>query len=60
MRPLTLSCLSLVAMLCLGLATPVATALDSRLANATISLGQWQTDVEPPLDRFPNNSPTAA
>jgi hypothetical protein len=58
MSPLTLSRICLVAMLCLGLATPVATALDSRLANATVSFGQWQTD--PPLDRFPNSSPADA
>lgn len=30
-------------------------ALEGRLANATVSFGQWQMD--PPLDRFPNSSP---
>jgi hypothetical protein len=41
-------------MLCLGLAAPVAMAMDEPPANATVSSGEWQTD--PPLDRFPNNS----
>jgi plastocyanin len=42
-----------VALLGLGLAAPVAMALEGD--NATVSFGQWQTD--PPLDRFPNASP---
>ena len=42
-------------MLFLGLTNPVAMAFDGRLANATVSFGQWQTD--PPFDRFPNSSP---
>ena len=29
--------------------------VNGRLANATVSFGQWRTD--PPLDRFPNASP---
>jgi len=32
--------------------------LTGPLASATVSFGQWNTD--PPLDRFPNNSPRAA
>jgi hypothetical protein len=55
MRRATLSMLCLAAMLCLGLAAPVAMAMDEPPANATVSFGEWQTD--PPLDRFPNNSP---
>jgi hypothetical protein len=55
MRRSTWSIMCTVAMLCLGLGAPVATALDGRLANATVSFGEWQTD--PPLDRFPNSSP---
>jgi hypothetical protein len=31
--------------------------ISGSLANATVSFGLWQTD--PPLDRFPNNSPAA-
>ncbi len=54
MRRATLSMLCLAAMLCLGLAAPVAMAMDEPPANATVSFGEWQTD--PPLDRFPNNS----
>src|SRR5262245_37177945 len=30
-------------------------SISGPLANATINFGSWQTD--PPLDRFPNNSP---
>lgn len=55
MRRSTLSIMGLVAMLCLGLAAPLAMAGDGPLANATISFGQWQTD--PSLDRFPISSP---
>src|SRR6266436_9407025 len=55
MRRSTLSIMCLVAMLCIGLAAPLAMAIDGPLANATVSFGQWQTD--PPLDRFPNLSP---
>jgi hypothetical protein len=46
-----------VALLSLGLTPPMALALEGRLAQASIGFGQWQTD--PPLDRFPNNSPIA-
>jgi len=48
-------------MLCLGLAAPVAMAIDG--GNATVSFGQWQTGPAPgpppvlELDRFPNLSP---
>ena len=55
MRRSTLSIMCLVSMLCIGLAAPLAMAIDGPLANATVSFGQWQTD--PPLDRFPNLSP---
>jgi hypothetical protein len=55
MRRSRLSLMCMVAMLFLGLVSPVVMALDSRLATATVSFGQWQTD--PPLDRFPNSSP---
>jgi hypothetical protein len=61
MRRSTLSIMCLVAMLCLGLAAPVAMAIDG--GNATVSFGQWQTgpaEGPPPvleLDRFPNLSP---
>ena len=63
MRHLTLSIMCLVAMLCLGLAAPLAMADDDRQASTTVSFGQWQTgpaDGPPPvleLDRFPNLSP---
>ena len=50
--------LGIVALLALGLTVPAATALKTRLAHATISFGQWAID--PPLDRFPNNSPREA
>src|SRR4030095_2459135 len=30
------------------------------LAQATVSFGQWRTDLSPALDRFPNNSPRTA
>jgi hypothetical protein len=46
-----------VAVLGLGFSAPVAMALKGRLANATISFGQWE--IEPLLARFPNNSPIA-
>jgi plastocyanin len=55
MRRSTLIITCFVAMLCLGLTVPVAMALDGRLATATVSFGAWHTD--PPLDRFPNESP---
>jgi hypothetical protein len=55
MRHATRSIVYVVALLCLGLTASVAMAIDGRLANATVSFGQWQTD--PPLDRFPNSSP---
>jgi hypothetical protein len=55
MKHATLSSLCMVAMLFLGLTAPVAMDIDGRLTNATVSFGQWETD--PPLDRFPNNSP---
>jgi hypothetical protein len=47
--------LCVVALLCLGLTAPVAMALKGRLAQASISFGQWELD----LDRFPNSSPAA-
>jgi len=53
MRRSTRSIMCLGALLCLGLAAPVTTAMDG--GNATVSFGQWQTD--PPLDRFDNLSP---
>lgn len=49
MRYSTLSIICVVAMLFIGLATPLAIAIDGPLANATVSFGQWQTD--PPFDR---------
>jgi hypothetical protein len=55
MRRSTLLITGLVAMVCLGLVVPVAGALESRLANATVSFGAWHPD--PPLDRFPNEAP---
>jgi hypothetical protein len=58
MRRPTLVLTCLVALLCLGLATPVAMALEGRLATATVSFGAWHT--EPPVDRFPNVSPIPA
>jgi hypothetical protein len=36
------------------------TQIDGPLTNATVSFGQWRTDLTPPLDRFPNNSPRTA
>src|SRR6267378_597896 len=63
MRHSTLSIMYLVAMLCLGLAAPLAMADDGHQASATVSFGQWQTGpaAGPPpvleLDRFPNLSP---
>jgi hypothetical protein len=47
----TSSISSLVILLFIALAVPSAVAIDGPLANATVSLGEWQTD--PPLDRFP-------
>ena len=58
MRQTALFTLGIVALLALGLTVPAATALKNRLAHATISFGQWAMD--PPLDRFPNNSPREA
>jgi hypothetical protein len=55
MRRSTLSIMGLVAMLCLGLAVPLAMANDGRRATATVSFGQWQTDLELPLDRLLGN-----
>jgi hypothetical protein len=34
--------------------------IDGPLANATVSFGQWRTDLAPALDRFPNLSPRTA
>ncbi|HEY7495439.1 MAG TPA: hypothetical protein VIH59_30570, partial [Candidatus Tectomicrobia bacterium] len=54
MRHSTLSIICVVAMLCIGLAAPMAD--DNRRANATVSFGAWQT--EPPFDRtLPTLSP---
>ena len=36
------------------------TAVDGPLAQATVAFGQWRTDLTPPLDRYPNNSPRTA
>lgn len=36
------------------------TAVDGPLAQATVSFGQWRTDLSPALDRYPSNSPRAA
>jgi hypothetical protein len=44
----------------MGLTASSAMAIDGPLANATVSFGQWKTDREPPLDRYPNNSPAGA
>lgn len=55
MRPSTLSIMSLVALLFIGLVAPLAVAIAGPLANATVSFGQWQT--APPLDRFLLGSP---
>jgi plastocyanin len=49
MKLSTLSLICLVALLCIGLATPSAIAIDGPLASATVSFGLWQTD--PPFDR---------
>ena len=57
MRRATPSIIGLVALLCLGLAAPVAMADEPRPTNATVSFGAWQT--QPPFDRFPNSFPGA-
>jgi hypothetical protein len=49
MRYSTLSIICVVAMLFMGLAAPLAIAIDGPLATATVSFGAWQTD--PPFDR---------
>ena len=36
------------------------TAVDGPLAQATVSFGQWRTDLTPALDRYPSNSPRTA
>ena len=41
MRRSTLSIMGLAAMLCLGLAAPLAMADDGHLASATVSFGEW-------------------
>jgi hypothetical protein len=51
----TPSLICLVAVLAIALVVPSAVATTGPLASATVSFGLWQTD--PPLDRFPNNSP---
>ncbi len=55
MKRSTLALLCSLALLCLGLAVPVARAGEGAPTTATVSFGVWQT--EPPLDRFPNSSP---
>jgi len=55
MRHSTLSIGCIVTLLFVGLVVSLVTADDHRRANATVSFGSWQTD--PPLDRFPNQSP---
>ena len=55
MRRSTLAILCSLTLLCLGFAVPVARADAGSPTTATVSFGAWQT--EPPLDRFPNNSP---
>src|SRR5437764_14533155 len=65
MRRSTLLITCLMAILCIGLAAPLAKADKGHRANATVSFGQWQTPLPPPavspqtdpLDRFPNLSP---
>jgi plastocyanin len=54
MRRSTRSIMCLGALLCLGLAAPVVTAMDG--STATVSFGQWQTGPLE-LNRFPNLSP---
>jgi plastocyanin len=39
----------------IGVGVSRALAVDGPLANATVSFGLWKSD--PPLDRFPSNSP---
>jgi len=36
------------------------TQVDGPLAQATVSFGQWRTDLATALDRYPNNSPRTA
>lgn len=36
------------------------TQVDGPLAQATVAFGQWRSDLDPPLDRFPSNSPRTA
>jgi len=36
------------------------TQVDGPLAQATVSFGQWRTDLSPALDRYPNNNPRTA
>jgi hypothetical protein len=58
MRPSLRSMLCIMALLGLGLTAPMAMALKGRLAQASISFGQWE--IAPALDRFPDNSPREA
>ena len=55
MKRWTLSMISILTFCGIGLIASSAMAIDGPLANATVSFGEWQTD--PPLDRFPINSP---
>jgi len=36
------------------------TQVDGPLSQATVSFGQWRTDLTPALDRYPSNSPRTA
>jgi hypothetical protein len=50
-RPI-LSMISILAICGIGLIASSAMAIDGPLANATVSFGQWQSDLDPALDRL--------
>src|SRR5215831_8747240 len=52
MRRALLSMMSMLVCCGLGLMAPAAMAENGPSANATVSFGEWKTDLVPPLDRL--------
>jgi hypothetical protein len=52
MKRSMLSMISILTFCGIGLIASSAMAIDGRLANATVSFGEWRTDFSPPLDRL--------
>jgi hypothetical protein len=52
MKRSVISMIGVLAFIGIALSASSAMAIDGPLANATVSFGQWKTDLMPPLDRI--------